>query len=1085
MFRAVYGTAGVGKTGWLYAEIKQNIEAGKRSCLLVPEQFSLYTEQHVIASFGIQAQKLVKVYTFSRLCNLVFSELGPLRMRYIDNAGKLLVAQRTMQLLEKKLSYLGRNVHQKGFGQVIVSTLSSFKRYGLTPANLSEAADQVQKEDLKQKLSDLRLIFETYQTLIEEQNSDAEDNLALACPKIAGCSLRGGTLYISQFRSFTPHEYLAIGELMKKMDVCISLCTDTLAESGGIFDPVAGTYRQLCDTARAAGVEIGKSVALTQEVKFSKKPALRHLKDQFFSIPAQAYQGGQDAVHILTPRNYYQEAELTARLILNLCRTEGYRYRDFLILARDTQNYNRILPAVFGQNGINVFLDSRRSIRLSPLVRTLCAVLEILAYGFSYERVMTILRCGIAGSSLTREEVDIFENYLLATDPSHQMWNADRWDYNPRQRYDLEQINLLRDTVLKPIREIGKSLTGLKTGGQICDALTKWMDQAGLADSIKRRCNYFAQNRMPELSEEYRQVWNAVLAVLAELRGLLGSDFMTYQKFYELFASACGGVEVGLAPQTMDRVIFSEIDRFRSSDAKVVIVLGMTEGVFPKGYTSEGLISENERDELAGLGFPMSPSLNAIMREEQLIIYNVLTAASEKVYLSAPLADKSGKALVPSSIIRKVREELFPSMVPYHPDEDQSLSALLEGKSSVFQALAAELAPCGGRPERLAPWWSQIYRFYATDAEYAGRLDTLTSAIRNAGRPERITPETVQNVYGETLALSATKLEKYNSCAFKFFLEYGLVARERDKAGFDSRGTGSVLHSVLCRYFEQAKEENWDYAGITKEKCMEVIGGLVESEARTRETELLYESSYYYRYMVMRMKGIAAATAWDIVGFYKSSSFSPYGYELKIGSTPDAAIPPVEIRGREGELIATVDGFIDRADCASIHGQNYISIVDYKSSAHDMDETLSAAGVQIQPLFYASAICKNTGGASVAAMLYMNMHDPLVRFNTEPTESELEEKVHASIPLKGWICEDVVDEFNGTEGYCPRENFKLSKGSVFTREELDEKISEVSLGIKKTAQEILSGNIEIRPFSYKRFDACAFCPYRAVCGKHN
>ena len=105
MFKVVYGTAEYDGGAYLFENIKENIIKNIKSYILVPEQFSVFTERRIIAAFGVSAQKNAEVLTFSRLSDLVLSELGPLRLNYIDGAGKEILAARTMQLIEKNLDY--------------------------------------------------------------------------------------------------------------------------------------------------------------------------------------------------------------------------------------------------------------------------------------------------------------------------------------------------------------------------------------------------------------------------------------------------------------------------------------------------------------------------------------------------------------------------------------------------------------------------------------------------------------------------------------------------------------------------------------------------------------------------------------------------------------------------------------------------------------------------------------------------------------------------------------------------------------------------------------------------------------------
>ena len=154
MLNIIYGQDSSNRDELAYNRIKQRAEANATTWILVPEQFSMSTEKDILKRFGISAQAHIKVITFSRLCNLVLGYCGPLRMKYIDGAGKEIIAARTIRVLRGKLGSLGSNFKRKGFSATIVDLVSEFKRYGISGDMLSSAAENSQNPDLAEKLRD-------------------------------------------------------------------------------------------------------------------------------------------------------------------------------------------------------------------------------------------------------------------------------------------------------------------------------------------------------------------------------------------------------------------------------------------------------------------------------------------------------------------------------------------------------------------------------------------------------------------------------------------------------------------------------------------------------------------------------------------------------------------------------------------------------------------------------------------------------------------------------------------------------------------------------------------------------------------
>ena len=1073
MLNIIYGTDGSDKD--LY--IKNKIKTAKDSVwILVPEQFSLSAEKSVIQDFGIAAQTRIKVITFSRLCNLVLSKLGPLRLKYIDGAGRQIIAARTIRAVRKKMTYLASAVTRRGFSSEIVSLVSEFKRYGVSAEMLKIAEVGADSDELSRKLEDIALILETFNNYMEESAADAEDNLALVCPKLANCRFLRGELFVLHFRSFTPVEYNAVEELMKLMDITVSICCDDIKKPSALFEPVAETCRKLTELAENLNVKVSEPIFVEDS---DKESDLAYLRQNYFSSRPKAREEAPADIHILKLGNPYREAEAAADLIVRLCRTEKRRFSDFLILAGNTDTYNRIMPSVFASRGIDIFLDTRRSILTKPLTVMLCAALEIAAYGYSYDRVMAIARSGII--DVSDYDIDMFENYILAVSPTYGEWGREEWTYSP-EGYDIESVNKTRAALCALPQYLTGGLSGRKTAKQICDVILKAFDSLKLSEKVKSICEGFKNKDMPYLADEYRQVWNSVISVLTQISALMDGENITWQDFYDLFKSACGGISVGLTPQTQGGVVFSQIDRFRSENTPIVVALGMNEGVFPAAHTSEGLISDAERLQLQKLGVRLAPVLDAKLAEEQLLVYSTLTAAAEKLYLFYSSADSDGAELNPSPIIKRIVGSVFKNMNIETPSAygDEMYGA--EGKRAAFDILCSMLAKAKGDTELLSDTGRLLYEYFSADAEYKDELIRIVSGI-SSPQPERLKKESVRAIYGDTLMLSASKLEKYNSCAFAYFMQYGLLAAEREKAGIKPQNMGSIQHNALYRYFSDIQKTGGDYFAITREDCYGRIYDMVREEAEKTDG-LMYEASAYYKYIVTRMQGIAARTAWETVKFYRSSMFRPIGNELTIETGGD--IPALSVRDEDDKEIALLRGRIDRADAAVIDGKNYISIVDYKSSETALDAELAAAGVKFQPLLYSDIICKRMK-SSPAAMLYMQMTDPII--NAEDikasSDAEVEKLINKEVAFGGWLNSDslVVAGFS-KGGENGEKYFPKGADSLVSPEELERRIKAANEKIAASAKEIYEGNIKAEPYvSGFKYDACQYCLFGVSCGR--
>ena len=225
------------------------------------------------------------------------------------------------------------------------------------------------------------------------------------------------------------------------------------------------------------------------------------------------------------------------------------------------------------------------------------------------------------------------------------------------------------------------------------------------------------------------------------------------------------------------------------------------------------------------------------------------------------------------------------------------------------------------------------------------------------------------------------------------------------------------------------------------------------------------------------MQGITARTAWEVVKFYRSSKFRPYGFEVKIGT--NGLIPLVEVKDKD-KTIATIKGFIDKADIAEIDGKSYVMVTDYKSSSKALNESLARAGINLQPLLYSDILAKRAN-ASPAAMFYMQMTDPIVdasKVKGELTYNELEKAANKDVAFNGWISDNsTILSLYGGKG----ENGESYKLTEIDEKDFNERIEYANKKIRESAFEMYAGNVSAEPYCDKNYNACGYCIFSDVC----
>lgn len=134
---------------------------------------------------------------------------------------------------------------------------------------------------------------------------------------------------------------------------------------------------------------------------------------------------------------------------------------------------------------------------------------------------------------------------------------------------------------------------------------------------------------------------------------MLGEEKMSLSMFTEVMSTGLEALQFANIPPSLDQVLVANIDHSRLSDIKATFIIGVNEGVIPAAPMDEGMLSDEERNVLTAAGIELAPTTRQTLLEEQFVMYQMVTRASEKLYISCPLADEEGKTLLASSFIKK------------------------------------------------------------------------------------------------------------------------------------------------------------------------------------------------------------------------------------------------------------------------------------------------------------------------------------------------------------------------------------------------------------------------------------------------
>ena len=241
----------------------------------------------------------------------------------------------------------------------------------------------------------------------------------------------------------------------------------------------------------------------------------------------------------------------------------------------------------------------------------------------------------------------------------------------------------------------------------------------------------------------------------------------------------------------------------------------------------------------------------------------------------------------------------------------------------------------------------------------------------------------------------------------------------------------------------------------------------------------------------MRLKKVIFRSMKYIVESLKNSKFEVLGNEVEFKDGKEYA--PIVMQLDNGQKVE-ITGKIDRIDIAKLDGENYVRIIDYKSSAKNIDLNQVYAGLQLQLITYLDAVCENED-LLPAGVLYFNLIDPVIKSKKSLSQEEIEEQIRKKFKMQGLIladvdvvkmmdttlesgASDIVPAYIGKEG-----TLSNTRSSSVNRKQFEYLQKYTNKIIKQISTEILSGDIDINPYynTKNKKTPCDYCAYKSIC----
>lgn len=1086
MVQLLFGDYGSGKSTHILDSIKADYQGGIRSFLVVPEQETVIKERQIASLLPSGAQLYCNVSNFTRLANTVFRDLGGLKYNYISKSGKNLIMYRAIcECRDKLLEYKIAPGHEKGCIKLFLEAIGEFKSYSVSIEALEEAILNLDDDNLKRRLSDILMVWASYEKILCERFSDPYDTTTMLARAIdKNDYFKGTRVYFDSFYGYTNAQFEVIQAVIDSaMDVTFAFdCPKNATEETIQYAKIAKTAKTVIGICKRLGKEY-KIMSFENDYKH-KTSDLSILCKNLWDFTKEGFNSNGN-IKLARCSDEFDECEFVSSEISKLIRN-GYKYSEIAIIARNTDTYRGILDYTLKKYNIPHFMSSPSDWLTKPIVKMIFSALNFIS-SYRGEDLFTFAKCGYI--DIDKKMLSDLEGYVNKWNIfGNKFKNDDYWSANPdgfvteitsRQKETLKNVVLARDILLDDIFVLEKPFVEGATVGECCRAVFDFLNKCDVLKKLER------ERAEAEKLDAYviSQAWQAVLDALDTLHDICKDVKVDAPTFATLLHFAFVDATVGTIPTGEDNVLIADASLVRAQNIKHVFVLGANEGTFPAGISGGSIFSDSDKIALETVNINLSEKSDVRADDELLFFKNSIAVASHSATISALTSSMDGSAKEPSIGFNRIRE-IFSDIVPIDTSRADAIDRiytpeiarehLSKGEGALSHAISAEL-----------------------------NLDVYESSDFS-NEDDRLSDETVKALFGTHMSLSQTKMDTFKNCKFGFYSNYFLSLGSNKKHFFSSREAGTLVHSVFEHFLKILNEERTEFEALDDEKIEKTVDRVTE------EYILLVckgaSISNRLKHLFERLKSFLYIFVKKLVREFKNSSFAPEYLELPFYHGKSDAAEPLMFELANGATVS-LNGYADRVDTYRANNKTYIRVADYKIGSKSFSESEVDEGSGLQLLIYLFSLYKmkdcefkkkllrDTSEIVPAGFFYIPLNIGKLTSKKDLTDTledamaNERDEVETGSAFKGRFLDDeeiILAQDKSPNGtLLPSTDPKNKWRNYISLEKFEELYEKMVKSVVAIGNEIYSGNASAEPRQIGGKSACEYCEWRALCRRRD
>ena len=477
-----------------------------------------------------------------------------------------------------------------------------------------------------------------------------------------------------------------------------------------------------------------------------------------------------------------------------------------------------------------------------------------------------------------------------------------------------------------------------------------------------------------------------------------------------------------------------------------------------------------------------------------------MSLASDKIYISYPVINTANEQLEPSIFYKQLLKLTRADEFAQHD--------LPQNNGDVLTFIT--------NPEASLGYLTYLKNKAATDVE--SLLDMTEEKIGEIAKnvlegssfkniPQDLSPDLAQQLYGDRIETSVSQLETYYQNSFEYFLNYGLHLKKRFENELDVIQAGNYYHETFDYLVKRIKEKKLNFADLTEEKLGELLIEVREElKEKGRYRQLLNDP--FNKYLFHKLDQTTANVAHYWHSNVNKTTFRPQYSELSFGKNQKVSGLSYSWKDDNNKKkIVDLRGKMDRVDLAQVNDRVLGEVIDYKSSAKKFDLGLFANGISMQMISYLEVLKNNNKffaqgkDLDVLGAFYQNITSSLERLSSEKMIlsnyqiKDLAKESTKKLMYNGILIADeemldliepgmekdrAVSDLYTSVKRKVNGDISWPQNQSFTPDQLDLLLAYNSYLIKNAGNEILSGKIELDPYSYGQQTSLTYSDFKDI-----